>query len=349
MASTRALEKFNRELEVLRPPAIGYYVADLTVAQGLWMYRMLYSPHPFLEKLTLFWHNHFATSGAKVRNGGLMERQIDFLRSHALAKFGETLDGITFDPAMLVWLDAASNRRGRPNENYARELMELFSLGVGNYTERDIQEAARALTGWSANGNTAQFLEREFDPGQKTIFGKTGPFGAKDAVRLCLGASGLCAVSRRQVVPRILRRRRAVRRAFSDPACRRVSPTRPGCRLAGADDVVEPVVFRSVTSLAQGQKPVRLFGGHGPYAGRTRRPRNGGQRGGTIGGRVCSSRRASRAGKGDPSGSTRTLCCAATTWRSTPPAARKPRRDSIPPDWCRQIRSRRRRRSWGGS
>jgi uncharacterized protein (DUF1800 family) len=181
-----SLEKFNRELEVLRPPTVGYYVADLTVAQGLWMYRMLYSPHPFLEKLTLFWHNHFATSGAKVRNGGLMERQIDFLRSHALAKFGATLEGITFDPAMLVWLDAASNRRGRPNENYARELMELFSLGVGNYTERDIQEMARALTGWSANGNSALFLEREFDPGQKTIFGKTGPFGAKDAVRLCL-------------------------------------------------------------------------------------------------------------------------------------------------------------------
>lgn len=181
-----SLEAFQAELDLLRPAPGTLSLADLTVAQGLWMYRMLYSPHPFLEKLTLFWHNHFATSGAKVRDGRQMERQIDFLRSHALAKFGTLLEGITFDPAMLVWLDAASNRRGRPNENFARELMELFSLGVGNYTEQDIQEAARSLTGWSASESHAKFAEYEFDAGIKTIFGQTGPFGAKEAVRLCV-------------------------------------------------------------------------------------------------------------------------------------------------------------------
>jgi uncharacterized protein (DUF1800 family) len=181
-----SLEAFQAELDLLRPAPGTLSLGDLTVAQGLWMYRMLYSPHPFLEKLSLFWHNHFATSGAKVRDGRQMEAQIDFLRSHALAKFGTLLEGITFDPAMLVWLDAASNRRGRPNENFARELMELFSLGVGNYTEKDIQEAARALTGWSATESKANFSKHEFDAGSKTIFGQTGPFGAKEAVRLCV-------------------------------------------------------------------------------------------------------------------------------------------------------------------
>ena len=120
-----------------------------------WVYAILYSPHPLQEKMTLFWHNHFATSIAKVQRPMLMFRQNDLLRRHALGKFGPFLQEISRDPAMLVWLDSNSNVKGKPNENYARELMELFSLGVGNYTEKDIREAARAFTGWTARRRSA--------------------------------------------------------------------------------------------------------------------------------------------------------------------------------------------------
>lgn len=158
---------------------------DLEQVQALWLYRMLHSPHPLREKLTLFWHNHFATSAAKVRDLQLMIRQNELLRTHALGRFDELLWLATIDAAMIVWLDSASNRKGHPNENYARELMELFSLGVGNYTEKDIQEAARALTGWRVSSGRPDFRLNEFDSGEKTVFGQTGAWQAKDIVRLC--------------------------------------------------------------------------------------------------------------------------------------------------------------------
>jgi uncharacterized protein (DUF1800 family) len=158
---------------------------NLEQAQALWLYRMLHSPHRFREKVTLFWHNHFATSAAKVRDLKLMVRQNELLRTHALGRFDELLWLATIDAAMIVWLDSASNRKGHPNENYARELMELFSLGVGNYTEKDIQEAARALTGWRVASGRPDFRINEFDSGEKTVFGQTGAWQAKDIVRLC--------------------------------------------------------------------------------------------------------------------------------------------------------------------
>src|SRR6516165_12348775 len=114
-----------------------------------WVYRMLFSPDPLAERLTLMWHNHFATSNLKVENLTAMRRQNEIFRKLGRGPFGELLKAVVHDPAMLVWLDAPSNRKGHPNENLARELMELFTLGVGHYTERDVQDAARALTGWS--------------------------------------------------------------------------------------------------------------------------------------------------------------------------------------------------------
>ncbi|MGH7171990.1 MAG: DUF1800 family protein, partial [Gemmataceae bacterium] len=120
--------------------------------RGWWLYAMLHSGYPLREKLTLFWHNHFATSIAKVRNAPLMFRQNCLLRTYALGKFAPFLQAMSKDGAMLVWLDSNSNVKGNPNENYARELMELFSLGVGNYTEKDIRAAARAFTGWHTDG-----------------------------------------------------------------------------------------------------------------------------------------------------------------------------------------------------
>ncbi|HXG08280.1 MAG TPA: DUF1800 domain-containing protein [Gemmataceae bacterium] len=158
--------------------------------RGWWLYVMLHSGHPLREKMTLFWHNHFATSIAKVRWPQLMFKQNRLLRRHALGKFEPFLQAISKDPAMLKWLDSNSNVAGKPNENYARELMELFSLGVGNYTETDIREAARAFTGWHTTSEDASaefaFNPRFHDTGAKTIFGKTGNWNGDDVVRLCL-------------------------------------------------------------------------------------------------------------------------------------------------------------------
>src|SRR5437879_11377787 len=147
---------------------------EISNLRGWWMYMILYSPHPLREKMTLFWHNHFATSIAKVQNGPLMFRQNCLLREHALGKFEPFLQAMSKDGAMLVWLDSNSNVKGRPNENYARELMELFSLGVGHYTEKDIREAARAFTGWRTNGESLAFDARSHDDGPKTVLGQTG-------------------------------------------------------------------------------------------------------------------------------------------------------------------------------
>ncbi|MHB1556829.1 MAG: DUF1800 domain-containing protein [Isosphaeraceae bacterium] len=153
---------------------------------GWWLYVILNGGHPLREKMTLFWHNHFATSLAKVQDPRLMFRQNALLRSHALGRFGPLLQAMSRDGAMLVWLDSNSNVKGRPNENYARELMELFSLGVGHYTEKDVREAARAFTGWRTDGVGFAFDPRLHDAGEKTILGQTGPWDGGDVVRIVL-------------------------------------------------------------------------------------------------------------------------------------------------------------------
>src|SRR5262249_18014047 len=124
---------------------------NLEELRGWWGYCMVHTAHPLRDKLTVFWHNHFATSIAKVNRATLMYAQNKLLRKHALGKFRPFLLEISRDPAMIVWLDNNANIKGQPNENYAREIMELFSLGVGNYTEQDVKEAARAFTGWHTN------------------------------------------------------------------------------------------------------------------------------------------------------------------------------------------------------
>src|SRR5579859_7372311 len=154
--------------------------------RGWWLYVILQGGHPLREKLTLFWHNHFATSIVKVRETALMFRQNCLLRQHALGKFGPFLQAISKDGAMLVWLDSNSNVKGKPNENYARELMELFSLGVGNYTEKDVREAARAFTGWGSEDTDYTFDRSQHDDGPKTVLGQTGNWNGDDIVRIVL-------------------------------------------------------------------------------------------------------------------------------------------------------------------
>jgi uncharacterized protein (DUF1800 family) len=147
---------------------------------------MLYSPHPLQEKITLFWHNHFATSYAKVRSARFMLGQYELLRRHALGNFAQLLREMSADPAMLIWLDGRDSRKGNPNENYARELMELFSLGIGHYTEKDIREAARAFTGWEIRGTKAVFNANRHDNGKKAVLGQSGAWKDEDIVRICL-------------------------------------------------------------------------------------------------------------------------------------------------------------------
>ncbi|MFT4639425.1 MAG: hypothetical protein ACI8T1_002750 [Verrucomicrobiales bacterium] len=151
-----------------------------------WLYRMLYSANPLAEKMTLFWHNHFATSNAKVRSTEKMEVQNALIRKHALGSFQRLLQDMARDVAMLVWLDGNANRKRHPNENFAREVMELFSLGVGNYTETDIQEAARAFTGWHVREDAFWFNNNQHDPSTKTVLAKSGPFKGDDILKLCL-------------------------------------------------------------------------------------------------------------------------------------------------------------------
>jgi uncharacterized protein (DUF1800 family) len=150
------------------------------------LHRMLYSPHPLQEKMTLFWHNHFATSNAKVQNARFMLGQYELMRQYALGDFSALLSKISRDPAMLIWLDGRDSKKGNANENYGRELMELFALGIGHYTENDVREAARAFTGWEIKGDASVFNVSRHDDGEKTVLGQTGKWKGDDVVRICL-------------------------------------------------------------------------------------------------------------------------------------------------------------------
>jgi uncharacterized protein (DUF1800 family) len=137
--------------------------------------------------MTLFWHNHFATSVAKVGVPALMYRQNQIFRSLGMGSFGDLLMAVSSDPAMLVWLDNASSVKGRPNENFAREVMELFTMGRGNYTQNDVRESARALTGWTvdpSNSYRAYYDPHIHDDGAKTFLGNHGFFRPEDIIRI---------------------------------------------------------------------------------------------------------------------------------------------------------------------
>lgn len=153
-----------------------------------WLRRMAESPRPLEEKLTLFWHGHFACEYETVFQSYFMYRQNEMFRQHAAGNFGALLHGLVHDPTMLRYLNNDTNLKGKPNENLAREIMELFALGLGNYTEEDIRQAAKALTGYTYDHWSGQFRfhEARHDTGPKTIFGKTGTYTGDDLVDLIL-------------------------------------------------------------------------------------------------------------------------------------------------------------------
>ncbi len=154
-----------------------------------WWYReMLETDSPLTEKMTLFWHNHFVSSQQKVKSPVLMARQNQLLRRHALGNFGELLHAVAKDPAMVIYLDNVSNKKSSPNENFAREVMELFTLGEGHYSEQDIKEAARAFTGWSLDRKTGEyrFYRMLHDSGERTVLGRRGKFNGDEVLDILL-------------------------------------------------------------------------------------------------------------------------------------------------------------------
>lgn len=169
-------------------PGRGFQLTQLN-----WLFEMLHGPQPFRENLTLMWHNHFVVATDKVKSGAVLSSYLDTLRKNALGNFTELTLSVSKHPAMLRYLDNDMNVKGRPNENFSRELLELFTVGIGNYTEKDIQEGARALTGWSIKrvgkgtpeeGAEFVYAKNKHDTGTKTYLGKTGNFTGEDIIEM---------------------------------------------------------------------------------------------------------------------------------------------------------------------
>ena len=177
---------------------------ELNSAGAYWMYRMITTDNPLEEKLALFWHSLFATGYSKLNQARVLMNQIETFRRHALGDFRTMLIELSRDPAMIIWLDNNDNHKGDINENYGRELLELFSMGIGNYTEDDIKECARAFTGWTL-GNVEymatrasrdsiwpysriawhfDYREHDHDDGEKTFLGHTGNFNGEDIISI---------------------------------------------------------------------------------------------------------------------------------------------------------------------
>jgi hypothetical protein len=190
MARHRLLRRAQRaDNESARSELRNFLRAQRAIRQDVqfwWLERMRSSGGQAREKLTLFWHGHFATSQTKVKCNHLMLGQNESLRRLGAGPFRELCAAMALDPAMLVWLDGRDNANKAPNENFAREIMELFTLGEGHYTEDDIREAARCFTGWRIRPENGEafFAARRHDGGQKTIFGQSGNFGAAEAAEI---------------------------------------------------------------------------------------------------------------------------------------------------------------------
>ncbi len=153
-----------------------------------WVREMIATPSPLTERMTLFWHNHFTSGQDKVGYPQLMANQNALLRRDALGNFGAMLHDVAKDPAMLLYLDGAGSRKGKPNENFAREVMELFTLGEGHYSQRDVSEAARAYTGWTLDPDTQAYVWRAamHDDGIKTVLGQSGAFDGDETLDILL-------------------------------------------------------------------------------------------------------------------------------------------------------------------
>jgi len=156
--------------------------------KGWWLREMVVTKSPLSERMTLFWHNHFTSSLRKVKWPPLLYQQNKLFHRYALGNFRHLLHDVARDPAMVIYLDNVTNRKGKPNENFARELLELFTLGEGNYSEKDVKAAAQAFTGWSVNQNDRQFQVRRrwHDNAEKQFLGEQGRLDGDDVIAIIL-------------------------------------------------------------------------------------------------------------------------------------------------------------------
>ncbi len=185
--------KTEEERKELRQKLMQLNRQAMEAIASWWMKHMTYGPHPFQEKLTLFWHGHFTTSAQDERSARLMWNQNELLRRYSLGNFAQFLRAISRDPAMLDYLNNQQNRKQHANENFAREVMELFTLGIGNYTEVDVKEGARAFTGWAHDGDRFVFRKNDHDDGEKRFLGRRGKFDGDDILQIIL-QQPVCAV-----------------------------------------------------------------------------------------------------------------------------------------------------------
>ncbi|SEA73902.1 Protein of unknown function [Thiothrix caldifontis] len=181
----QALPTETKEQKQVRTRLLG---KDANTLVAWWLKQLHLTPHPQRERMVLFWHNHFTSELRKLRQPQLLYRQNQLFRKHAFGDFSKLLHAIHKDPAMLLYLDGNKSKAAQPNENFARELLELFTLGEGHYTEQDIIQAARAFTGWRflPKENEVVFQKKLHDTGKKTFLGKTGNFGAADIINILL-------------------------------------------------------------------------------------------------------------------------------------------------------------------
>ena len=186
-----------------------------------WFREMVQTDAPISEQMTLFWHNHFTSGLQKVKSPKLMYNQNLLLRQHALGNFRQLIHAVAKDPAMIIYLDNAFNQKGKPNENFARELLELFTLGEGHYTEKDIKEAARSFTGWTIDRRTGKFrfIRRRHDFGPKTFMGRTGNFDGDDIIDIVLEQSRVARHITAKPWGHLFRKYRIRRKSTGWPRC----------------------------------------------------------------------------------------------------------------------------------
>jgi uncharacterized protein (DUF1800 family) len=205
-ASTRPDELTVLSLEAGAPANEAGRAFSMAPYQRWWLDRMSATRFPLEEMLTLYWHDHFATGFSKVRRPKAMVAQNRLLRDHAGGNFRELCKAITGDAAMLIWLDGNTNQKIKPNENYGREFMELFTLGRDRYTQEDVRQAARAFTGYTTDGQGQALYHKELhDDGEKTILGNTGNWGPLDVADLVLDHHPEGPVAARYVSARLAR------------------------------------------------------------------------------------------------------------------------------------------------
>lgn len=190
------LVAFNREQDRWEASA-----SSVDLMRAWWLRRMIQTPQPLLEKMTLFWHSYFGISAARMASPSLMARHVQGLRSHALGKFDALLTALVEDPAFLLGLEAGANRKAQPSEHAARVWLECYTVGPGNFSQQDVRELSRALTGWMVLRGETRFVEREHDEGEKQLLGQRGKFQAQEALRVLLKNPA----TSKQVVKRLYR------------------------------------------------------------------------------------------------------------------------------------------------